>query len=480
MSIAPTPPNPEQTPAPEVKPAEAKPIDGNPYGESTLKEMAWEHGRAVKYQPLTITFLTGDYSGKVLDMGFNVSELSEAQTASWGEVEAKGIRGALQFDRLSTRTFNLSFEFWSDSDDIRQLVENVAHVQEITGKEKTPPFLSVKIGKAKISPVVCDSFAAKYDTPLPNQMGFRHGTVTLGLKLQGGANSPHGTGKPLSATPLADYARSKSETEKEAIGQQARVQEVLTPCLKDEGSEAIAALLSERKINDPAAVAALPPRSLVNLAVSGLNPHVLSDPAVQTALSNALAFTLARSEQGGNPSQFDAVAKALKSEDSTGVSGMILTPGEDGVSQLDRMRADYKLILEAIQTQSLSSSSPVFDRRTNPTSGTRLSWAASCGMNLRSAGGLAEKPPNPENPTELPDPAQEKTKLDDFNKFLATKPSRDELGLKIKISRQNATQEFRDCMINAMPLDDRKEFDTEVERCSGGKVTGASAWGGFR
>lgn len=465
-------------PAPAAK-TETKPVDGNPYGKSTLKEMAWEHGRAIRYQPLTITFLTGDYAGQVLDLGFNVSELSESQTASWGEVEAKGIRGALQFDRLSTRTFNLSFEFWSDSEDVRQLVENVAHLQEITGKEKTPPFLSIKIGKAKISPVVCDSFSPKYDRPFPNQLGFRHGTVALGLKLQGGANTAHATGKPLSATPLADWAREKSETEKEAIGQVARVQEILTPCLGDEGGDAIKSLLSEKKINDPAAIASLPPRSLLNLAVSGLNPHVLSDPAVKAALAHALAFSMARSESGGNPSQFDAMTEALKGEGAAGLSGDVIVPGTDGSSQLGRMRSDYKILLDAIQNQTLGADSPVFDRNTNPTAGSRLSGVASCGMGLRSAGGLAEKPPNPENPTAQPDPAQEKAKLGNLNQFLNGKPSAEELGLRLKIKKSEATQEFRDCLINALPLENREEFDTEVGRCSGGKVTGASVWNGF-
>lgn len=466
------------TETPVIK-TETKPVDGNPYGESTLKEMGWEDGRSLRYQPLTITFLTGDYAGQVLDLGFNVSELAENQTATWGEVEAKGIRGALQFDRLSSRTFNLTFEFWSNNDDVRQLVENVAHVQEITGKEKTPPFLTVKIGKAVITPVVCESFAPKYDRPLPNQLGFRHGTVTLGLKLQGGANSPHATGKPLSATPLADWSRKNSEGQKETIGQLARVEQVLAPCLVGEDIAPLNNLISNRHINDPAAIAALPPRSLVNLAVSGLNPHVLSDPAVKTALADALAFTMARGEKGGNPSQFDAIAQALKGGDGAGVSGDVITPGTDGTTQLSRMQADYKLLLESIQNQTLGADSPVFDRSTNPTAGGRLSGAASCGMNLRSAGGLAEKPPNADNPTAKPDPAQEKAKLDALNKFLAGKPSKDEIGLRLKVPKTEASKEFADCLINAQPFESKDNFDAEVGRCSGGKVTGASVWSGF-
>jgi hypothetical protein len=458
---------------------ETKPVDNNPYGQSTLKQMAWENGKGVRHEPVTIVFLTGDYAGQKLDLGFNVFELSENQTAAWGEVEARGIRGALQFDRLSNRTFTLNFEFWSDSDDIRQLVENIAHVQEISGKDKTPPTLSITLGKAKISPVVCTNFDSKYSHPLANQGGFRHGLVTLGLKLDGGANSPHATGKPLSATPLADYASQKSETEKETLGAIARINEVLAPCLGDEGSEAIQALLSDNKINDPAEIASLPPRSLVNLAVSGLNPHVLSDPVVQTALADALASTIATTEPGANVNQIEAVARALRGGDASGVSGDITVPGLDGTSQIQRMQADYQTILESIQDQTLGADSPIFDRSTNPTAAARLNRAASCGLGLRSAGGLAGTPPNPENPTEPPSPEQEKAKLGNLNEFFAGKPSAEEISLRLGVRKDIADQGFRDCMINAIPYENREGLENEVDRCSGGKVTGVSVWSRF-
>lgn len=78
---------------------ETKPVDGAPYGVSDLQKMEWDNGRSIRYEPVSITFFTGDYAGQVLDLGFNVSELTENQTAVWGEIEARGIRGDKNISR---------------------------------------------------------------------------------------------------------------------------------------------------------------------------------------------------------------------------------------------------------------------------------------------------------------------------------------------------------------------------------------------
>lgn len=131
-----------------------------------------------------------------MDLDFNIVEMFESQTAEWANNQEKSIRGSSNFNNVSLPTFNFSLEFWSNNEDIRQLVENVAHVQDITDTDVRPPLL-LQIGSASIEPVVCTSFEPKYDTPLPGGKGFRHATVSLAFKLLGRKNSKHLLAPPL-------------------------------------------------------------------------------------------------------------------------------------------------------------------------------------------------------------------------------------------------------------------------------------------
>lgn len=456
---------------------EIKPVDANPYGASTLKKHEWLNGKSIRYEPVTVLFLTGDYAGKTLDLGYNVPSLKESATADWRPIDTRGVRGGVEFHNLSTNNIDFTLEYWSDIFNVRQLLSNLSHLKEITGKEKSPPQVQIKIGGDTLDPFVCTKIDTECSNPLPGDGGYRKGTANLSFILQGGSNTKHATGKPLGATPLSDVARTESESEKARAGEVARIEALLAPCLGSEGSDAVKELVENNKTEDPDAIAALPPRTLVNLAISGLSPEILADPDVQAKLSQSVAQLLAETEPGGNPSQFSQLAQSLQSGEPNGISGDIVTPGTDGTTTFNRMVGDYNTILESITNQELGSDSPLFDRNANPTAGNRINNFGSCGMTLRQAGGIAGGAPN-ESTIASPLDTEEKAKLDNINQFFQDNPSHEQLTVRFELP-PDTDKEFSKCLIAGRPFDKRRGFEDEVTRCSGGKITGGSMWGRF-
>lgn len=454
-----------------------KPVDANPYGASTLKAHEWLNGKSIKYQPVSILFLTGDYAGKSLDLGYNVPSLKESGTSDWKAIDTRGVRGGVEFHNLGTNTLDFTVEYWSDNFNIRQLINNLSHLKEITGKEKAPPLLQIKIGSDLTDPWVCTKVDSECTVPLPGDAGYKKGTANLSFILQAGSNTKHATGKPLGATPLSDIARTESESDKARAGEVARIEALLAPCLGSEGSDAVKDLVENNKTNDPAAIAALPPRTLVNLAISGLPPEVLADPAVAAKLSQSVAQLLAETEPGSNPSQFAQLARSLQSGEPTGISGDIVQPQPDGTTTFNRMLGDFATITEAIKNQELGTDSPLFDRDTNPTAGNRINNFGSCGMTLRQAGGIAGNAPN-ESTIASPLDTEEKAKLGNINQFFKENPSHEQLLVRFELP-PDTDKEFSKCLIAGRPFEKRKGFEDEVIRCSGGKITGGSMWGKF-
>ena len=74
----------------------AKPIDSNPYGKSTLQSHPWDNAKSLRYQPVSILFLTGDYANQILDLGYNVLNLKEDQPFGWEVLKTRGVRSGVE------------------------------------------------------------------------------------------------------------------------------------------------------------------------------------------------------------------------------------------------------------------------------------------------------------------------------------------------------------------------------------------------
>lgn len=350
------------------------------------------------YSPLKIRFLTGVYKDQLLEIGFNIKELATSQTAEWEKGKNTSIRVGHNFVSISPRTFNLTLEFWSLNEDIQQLVENIAHLHEITDNSATPPKIQFAFGSTLIDPLICTSFNFKYDTPLPNQKGMRHGTVDLVFELDAGAGTKHQLAPPLASTPLGDYKQrtTRAERQKRGIIDSAKTQ--LAPCLSPESNVKIGAIFEENRLGDPTAIAVLPADTFINLALAGsISKEILNRVEIQEKLKNDLAERLAIKEEGigqnkaalkaaiisGDFSALPAEFNEAQTISYESAEGKALTKTE---SLFEQISGDYQSILTAIQEQKLDSSSPIFSTKNSVTAIQRITAIGSCGIGLRISG----------------------------------------------------------------------------------------------
>jgi hypothetical protein len=340
------------------------------------------------YSPLQIRFLTGAYKDQLLEVGFNIKELTTSQSAEWEKGKNLSIRVGHNFVSISPRTFNLTLEYWSLNDDIQELVENTAHLHEITDNSVTPPKLQFAFGSTLIA-------------PLPNKKGMRHGTVDLVFELDGGAGTKHQLAPPLAATPLADYRQRTTRAKRQRQGTIDSAKRNLAECLSPESNAKIGAIFEENRLGDPTAIAALPADSFINLAIAGSIPkEILDTVEIQEKLKHDLAQRLAETEEGvvagGNVVQ--NLAAAILSGDSSALpddftqqqassyekaEGIMATKTE---SVFEQISADYQNILTAIREQKLDSSSPIFQVKNSTTGIQRINAIGKCGINLRNLG----------------------------------------------------------------------------------------------
>jgi hypothetical protein len=368
------------------------------YTRSTLQKSRLDPKLTPRYEPLKIMCLTGAYARQFLDLGCNSMTLSESQSASWNETEGNSVRQSLVFKNVSTRSFELELDYWDNNEDVRQLVENNAHLQEITDFSHSPPDLQIITGTAPIDPVVCDSFTPTYDCPLPGNRGWRHGVVRLGLKLRSERNSKHELAPALSPTPWGDYKRKTSASERSKQAVLAQVEGLLEPCLGEKGVQQVTSLIKSGDINNPDKLLQLDPNTFIQLAATGFPSAIAKDPRIQEKLKSDLALTMVTKENGMNPVYVRTMAQALVSGDSSQVPAVYLEPvtvvgeSKDGqktkksTNLYEMMQADYGTISQAFLEQKLSPNDDVFNRDKNPTASQRVTNLASCGMGMRSAG----------------------------------------------------------------------------------------------
>lgn len=382
---------------------------------ATLTKQKRDPRFSPEYNPLEIMFLSGAYQGKILDVGFNIQEFSESQSAEWSDCEGTNIKVGSNFVKITPRTFSLKFEFSDIREDIRQLVEAIAHTQEIDGKSKTwtPPLLRIVVGGTTISPVVCTQFDITYDEPLPDKKGFRHGSVSMSLKEIAGQGTPAQFASPLVSqeTYLQTYAKNTSEQDKSRMGQIQTTKALLAPCLGEEMSNQIAEIIDNKKSDDIETLLALSPEAFLSMVTAGLiSPETLKDPRITEKLKRDLATNIAKSEPGVSPVFTREVAQAIMTGDPSSVPDFLKVPirGES-ISQFEKMVADYNVILQAMIDQKLDNSDPIFGKPTDKgatgkatdTSANTMIDLFGCALKMRNLGSatLGNKSTNNESDT---------------------------------------------------------------------------------
>lgn len=401
-TAAPTSPQGAITPAPKPKVTQhqKQPPDTSPTKKATLTKQVFDPRFGANYAPLEIRFLTGACADQVLDLGFNIKELSMSQSANWEKGQGQTIQVGHNFVNISPWSFNLTWEYWGLWDDVHQLAALCQHLRVIDPKLSTPPKLQFTFGSATIDPVVCtDNLDIKFDTPLPEDKGMRHATITATFELEAGQGTKHQYAPPLAPNALSDRIRSMTETERERQGVIGVARSTLAPCLGKKGSEKVANLLKNNKIGDEATLLSLDANTFVQLATAGTIPkETLKKPEFQEKLKRDLAFRMAKTENGTTPSTSEQLARALEGGDPSFLPEQFTrtqserrmdTKGTETVKDstlYERIAGDYQTILGAITDQKLSPNDDIFNPTKNPTAQGRLTATAGCGLDLKNNG----------------------------------------------------------------------------------------------
>lgn len=365
------------------------PQKNNP--RSTLDRQLRRATRPAYYAPLEITFLTGTLKGETLDLnpadrsllGLAIMEVDQSQQANWPDRSEKGIRVGSQFDGVGARPFRFPVMFWSETDDVSQLVENLFILHEIQPDTSTPPTLLLRQGTVEADPCVCTEISVKYTDPFPGALkGFRRARVDLSFKLLGGAVSQHSMARPLGPSILQDIRQDQSQADRDRKGEAAVTERLLHPCLKDEAAK-VEKLMLENELN-AAGLSELSPNARVQLAIAGKIPgDTLQDPGFAAKLKEDLALVIAQNEDG--------VGKVTA--ETRRFAEAIATGKPDGLPERlaavhGSARSAYDETLAAITTGNWDNKSPLF---TNPELTRRLQNFGSCGLRLRAKGGEKAK-----------------------------------------------------------------------------------------
>jgi hypothetical protein len=412
------------------------------------------------YDPIKITILTGIYKGMDLDLGLNTVQLSESQQANWEDTPGKAIRAGANFSNISTRSLDLSIEFSSINEDVRPLVEAIAHLHEITDTSHTPPLVMITVGKTMIDPCVCESFDAQYDEPLPGAMGFRHCAVNLKFKMIGGKGTKHQLAQPLTNTPVKAIADKQSDLERQKQGERLIVKQQLAKCLGENGNKELENLLEGDKFKQVEEVLKLSPDTLIQLLVSGLIPKdVIDDPRMQEKLKQDLAFAIAEKRPGTNPIYKRPLGNGIYTNNYNGLEGVLK------LEEFNQIMTDYNLILEGIKSGNLDKVSDA----ENISANRRIIDVAECGLSLKRIG-----TPILIGGTVSP---SDSVILDGINKVLAENPSREKVIELFGLPPDTPETVIRK-LLNSRPFRDKQDFLDRATPNQAG-ISSYVAWSNF-
>lgn len=402
--------------------------------------------------PCSLTFLNGPYEGQTIDLGLAINTVSGEQSADWPEQASKGIRAGLNFDKLSSRSFQLSLEYWSLSEDVFHLLENVATAQEIGDGERQPPFLLFQLGSAIIAPVVCTSYSPTLSEPHSGRKGFRYGKCELQLKMAGGRDSEHALGKPLTATPLGDVRATQTRLEQQRQARRQTAQTLLAPCIGQQGSEVLVTMIDEGKLADPAAITTLPPETLAQAAIAGLFPaEALGNETVAAQVRAAIASEMAAREPGLGIFARQVAQGWLNGGNFAGITSAAV------LEQAQALQPEFEAIAAAVINQS-------FGKVLEPgsTAGERLRQFGACGLRLRNSGSVNVRSPQDEAGT-----------LARLNEFVSQTQNDEALKQRFGITTDAEVKALR----NGNPYQSRQQFIEHMSQ--GASVNGIALWSRF-
>jgi|GEM_PF-1563253 len=427
-------------------------------------EAPTQFGYAHKAAPISIRFLTGLYQGQSLTigewLGVAIPEVTHSVSAEWNSRGGDKIRSGLDFSKLGDRTFSFSVMLHAYDEDVAHLVENLVTLLQIGADDPHPPKLMLKQGSLIASPCVCTKADPSYSIPLSGNRGYRHAEVALAFTLEGGTASKHALGRPLTSTPLTDFVKETTDQERREIAVEQTASDIFAPCLESRDIDHLTRILREGVVREPAAWMNLSDEAFAQVAVSGILPaQIFEHPLIQQRLETALAKTLSINENGLGPTEQNAFRSALLRRSSA-----VMPPDLKG--QADQAIADYQLILESINTQSLGDDSPLFDRSTNPTAGDRFSRSLECGLSLRQIGA--------ENLQVFPQDQLDEVKLYEINHFLDQEDDPAKIATAFGVSKDQARQ-----LRSNRPYATKEEFLAQQLTRGDGGMASHSAWSNF-
>lgn len=431
---------------------------------SPVQRQAKDNRAQPAYTPCTLTFLTGDLKGKDIDLGLAVESVSHSQQAYWEDHDNQTLRISANFTRVSHRDINLSVTFYALNDDVSHLGENLSHLQEIYPADYHPPLLLFKQGSLEANQCVCMGLNWKYDTPLPEDRGYRRCEAEISLKLLGGIDSPHALAPPLTGTPLSSEASQENTIQRDLAGNAEVAEKLFARCLGEDGAKSASGLIRDRKLNDVEEIEKLDSNTFVQLIIGGIiNKTVLQDEQIKDKLKRDLAIVLASSEPGLSRVQVQKIANAILNQSPASLSGFDAAIYNSLISVFD-------IIFEALSNQNLGKNSSVFKQGTQ--AGNKIRELGACGLSLRKAGG--EKIGNGSSSFPLDDDA-DKAKLDAINAFIASPQTTDEQ-IQERFELESSVQ-ARNLKNNA-PFSSKSDFWQRSSNATLG-ATGVVLWENF-
>ncbi len=429
--------------------------------------------------PISIRFLNGKLSGKVLDLkesgssflGVAVSQMSEDQAAEWSDQDGDHIRGGQNFKSIGSRNFRFAVTFYDKEHDVSHLVEQLYQMHELSDRQEsknvyTPPLLYVQIGDKIIAPSVCTSISPQYDHPITGDKGYRYCQVDLNFKMLGGRGSPNMLAPPLTSTPLGDDVAKQTTSERSREAMVDKAKAVLGECLKEDGKASLDEILNEtfgegapqgsKGLSDKNAILKLDPNTRVQMAIAGMIPDsVLKAKELQDKIKEDVATLLATNEPGVTIEARE-ISEALQSGNPSRLPSRFQ-------EIYPQMKIDYDLIAASIQGGKLDGKDEVF-KDTNRSATERLQKSGKCGLTMRQAGGIGTAQ------------AVEKDQAEMLKKLNNTiKDGKEE---DIKKAFGLTTESQVRSVKNGGPYQTREDFFNHLNQ-NGNGLTGYAAWGSF-
>lgn len=413
---------------------------------STIQSQSKDERHQPNYDAVSLTFLEGEFEGQKVDLGVGIFESSHSQSAEWQDKGEDHIRNGASFEKLGPRDFSIKAEYYSISEDISQLVENLSHLIELQKTTESqgvsPPKLLLKQGKLKANTVVVTNLSSNYDYPLPRNKGFRHATVDIKLKLLAGAGSEYSTGKPLSPTPLNDYINSISEEERieKALEQKSKV--LLADCLSEEQSDEIEEIIEEGQQNNSDRLMELDSETLMQMAFAGMikRDTIEENENLKTKLEEDLARVMA--SKAVNVGKLDAsLAESLINDSPT------LSISSNYPDSYNKLQPQYNELKEALIKQNFKS---INSGSSNADTAKTMNKLFSCGLSIRETGGISLNTSTPKS--------ENREKLDNLNSYLSKiikgEVNKSELEDKLNISNPS----IQDSILENAPYQTKRDF----------------------